>query len=84
MLRETTVGMFRWGIGPPSSNSLIEHGRLVAALPTKFDGATEGDAVTGERDSNGRTFLDVSFEQVGVEADTSHPKPRGDGSSGFR
>ena len=42
----------------------------MAALLNTFDLPAEGAAVTGERDSAGRTFLDVAFEQVTVEADT--------------
>jgi hypothetical protein len=42
----------------------------MAALLNKFDRLAKDAAVTGERDSNGHTFLDVAFEQVTVEADT--------------
>ncbi|WP_158498057.1 hypothetical protein [Mycolicibacterium austroafricanum] len=42
----------------------------MATLFNEFDRPVNDAAVTGERDSNGRTFLDVAFEQVSVEADT--------------
>ena len=55
------------GSSPPS---LVEYHGCMAALLNTFDRPVNDAAVTGERDSNGRTFLDVAFEQVSVEADT--------------
>lgn len=51
-------------------NVLIEYHGCMAALLNKFDRPVDDAVVTGGRDSNGRTFLDVAFEQVSVEADT--------------
>ncbi len=42
----------------------------MTALLNEFDRPVNDSVVTGERDLKGRTFLDVAFEQVSVEADT--------------